>query len=147
MSEQIHGTCVDLSGAGVLLRGPSGSGKSDLALRLIDGGASLVADDRVDLEVRDGTLSASAPAKLAGLIELRGMGIMRLPCLPRTTIRLVIDLVDEAAVERLPEPLACSVLGIKSLLIRLSPWSASAAAKVRLAVDAARQPSRLVAVL
>ena len=72
---------------------------------------------------------------------------MRLPCLPRTTIRLVIDLVDEAAVERLPEPLACSVLGIESPLIRLSPWSASAAAKVRLAVDAARQPSRLVAVL
>ena len=63
MSEQIHGACVDLSGAGVLLRGPSGSGKSDLALRLIDGGASLVADDRVDLEVRDGNLAAHAPGK------------------------------------------------------------------------------------
>ena len=128
-------------------RGPSGSGKSDLALRLIDGGASLVADDRVDLEVRDGALSASAPAKLAGLIEVRGLGIMRLSCLPRTTIRLVIDLVDEAAVERLPEPLACSVLGIESPLIRLSPWSASAAAKVRRAVEAARHPSRRVAAL
>ena len=145
MTEQIQGTCVDLSGAGVLLRGPSASGKSDLALRLIDGGASLVADDRVNLAVLDGILSASAPAKLAGLIEVRGLGIMRLPYLPRTIIGLVIDLVDEAAVERMPEPLVCRLRGVELPLIRLSPRSASAAAKVRLALDAAKQPTMLVA--
>ena len=68
MTDQIHGACVEISGVGVLLRGPSGSGKSDLALRLIDGGASLVADDRVDLAVLDGVLTARAPANLAGMI-------------------------------------------------------------------------------
>ena len=137
MKQQIHGTCVDLSGTGVLLRGPSGSGKSDLALRLIDGGARLVADDRVDLAARDGCLTAAAPATLAGLIEVRGMGIMTLPSIPRSAVGLVIDLVDEEAVERLPEPMVCSLLGVDVPLLRLAAKSASAAAKVRLAVDAA----------
>ena len=108
MKHQIHGSCVDLSGTGVLLRGPSGSGKSDLALRLIDGGAVLVADDRVDLAARDGSLTASAPANLAGSIEVRGMGIMAVPSIPRSAIGLVIDLVHEDALERMPERMVCS---------------------------------------
>ena len=140
MTEQIHGTCVELSGVGVLLRGPSGSGKSDLALRLIDGGAALVADDRVDLAVQGGVLTASAPAKLAGMLELRGMGVMSVPCLPRTVIGLVIDLVEVEAVERMPEPMVCHLLGVESPLLRLAAESASAPAKVRLAVESHRQP-------
>ncbi len=148
MKHQIHGTCVDLSGTGVLLRGPSGSGKSDLALRLIDGGAVLVADDRVDLAARDGSLTASAPANLAGSIEVRGMGIMAVPSIPRSAIGLVIDLVHEDALERMPERMVCSLLGVDLPLIRLDATSASAAAKVRLAVDAAhQQPSLAVAAL
>ena len=148
MKHQIHGTCVDLSGTGVLLRGPSGSGKSDLALRLIDGGAALVADDRVDLAARDGFLTAAAPANLAGMIEVRGMGIMAVPSIPRSAIGLVIDLVHEDALERMPEPMVCSLLGVDLPLIRLDARSASAAAKVRLAVDAAHhQPSLTAAVL
>ena len=77
MDQQVHGTCIAIDGAGVLLRGPSGCGKSDLALRLIDGGAVLVADDRVSLEARAGDLVASAPDALAGLLEVRGVGIER----------------------------------------------------------------------
>ena len=141
MMEQIHGTCVEVSGVGVLLRGPSGSGKSDLGLRLIDGGASLIADDRVDLAVAGGVLVASAPANLAGMIEVRGMGVMRLPARPQTTVGLIIDLVDEEAVERMPEPMVCRLLGVEAPLMRLAAKSASAAAKTRLAIDAARQPA------
>lgn len=147
MTHQIHGTCVELCGSGVLLRGSSGSGKSDLALRLIDGGASLVADDRVNLEVLDGILTASAPANLAGMIEVRGMGIMRVPFIPRTAIGLIIDLVDEDAVERMPKPMVCRLLGVEAPLMRLSPQSASAAARVRLAVEAADQPTMAAAAL
>lgn len=131
----------------MLLRGSSGSGKSDLALRLIDGGASLVADDRVNLEVLDGILTASAPANLAGMIEVRGMGIMRVPFIPRTAIGLIIDLVDEDAVERMPKPMVCRLLGVEAPLMRLSPQSASAAARVRLAVEAADQPTMAAAAL
>ncbi len=141
MKHQIHGTCVDLSGTGVLLRGPSGSGKSDLALRLIDCGAVLVADDRVDLVVQDGSLTAAAPANLAGMIDVRGVGLAQLPSVARARIGMVIDLVDDDAVERLPEPAVCRLLGVDVRHIRLAAHSASAAAKVRLAVDAVSRNS------
>ena len=141
IKSQIHGTCVDVSGAGVLLRGPSGSGKSDLALRLIDGGARLVADDRVDLALMNGLLTASAPAALAGMIELRGMGVMRIPAIPRTVVGLIIDLVERDAVERLPEPESCRILGVETPLMRLHAMHASAAAWVRMALDNAQKPN------
>ncbi len=147
MMQQIHGTCVEVSGTGVLLRGPSGSGKSDLALRLIDGGAHLVADDRVDLAVRNGFLTASAPAALAGMIEVRGLGVMRMSAVPRTFISLIIVLVERDAVERMPEPMTCRLLGVEAPLMHLHGKSASAAAWVRLAVDGAKQPALTVAAL
>ncbi|MHA1114324.1 MAG: HPr kinase/phosphorylase, partial [Alphaproteobacteria bacterium] len=84
----VHATCVSLWGAGILLRGPSGSGKSDLALRLIDGGAVLVADDQVSLELRDGGLFASPPAATAGKLEVRGVGIVTVPFDEEAPMRL-----------------------------------------------------------
>lgn len=72
--ECVHASCVAIGGRGVLLVGPSGSGKSDLALRLIDGGAELVADDRVALRLADGRPVADAPPALAGLLEIREIG-------------------------------------------------------------------------
>jgi HPr kinase/phosphorylase len=109
---QVHATCVEVEGLGVLLRGDSGSGKSDLALRLIDGGARLVADDRTDLAVEGGRLVATCPAPLAGRIEVRGLGIGPVPSVARATVGLVVDLVAPAAVDRLPEPSHCSIEGI-----------------------------------
>src|SRR6185503_6471150 len=100
---QVHATCVALDGKAVLLRGPSGSGKSDLALRLIDGGARLVADDRVDLEREGSRILASAPPAIAGVIEARGLGLLRVGCVGRTPLSLVVDLVPAESVERLPE--------------------------------------------
>ena len=75
---QVHGTCVAIDGCAVLLRGPSGSGKSDLALRLIDGGARLVADDRAEISLRQRRLVVNAPPEIAGLIEVRGLGVLEL---------------------------------------------------------------------
>lgn len=136
MSNQVHGTCVEINGHGVLLRGPSGSGKSDLALRLIDGGAKLVADDRVDLTTEGATLAARAPATIHGMIEVRGIGLVRLPALDSARIAIVIDLVDYEAVDRLPEPVVCTLLGIDVRCLSLAPHAASAAAKVRMAINA-----------
>jgi serine kinase of HPr protein (carbohydrate metabolism regulator) len=133
--EQVHATSIDIDGAGVLMRGPSASGKSDLALRLIDSGARLVADDRTDLAVRDGRVFVSAPAALAGRIEVRGIGILTIGAVQKSPLALVVDLVAPADVERLPEPAKADILGIDLPLLRLAPFEASAPAKVRAALQ------------
>ncbi|WP_448208366.1 HPr kinase/phosphorylase [Azospirillum sp. sgz302134] len=134
----IHGTCVLLSGIGVLLRGPSGSGKSDLALRLIDGGAKLIADDRVELRMDQGRLMATAPAALAGLLEARGVGILPVPTAAEAEVGLLVDLVPRDRVERLPDPEATPLLDKAVPRLALCPFDASTPAKLRLAATAAR---------
>ena len=139
----IQATCVVVEGLGVLLRGPSGSGKSDLALRLIDGGARLVADDGVELR-REGErllarLPPTAPDSVRGRIEVRGLGILPAPAVAEAPLDLVIDLVAADAVERLPEPMTAELLGVALPLLRLCAQEPSAAAKVRLAVRAGRR--------
>ena len=144
--KQVHASCVAVTTddglVGVLLRGQSGVGKSDLALRLIDnegrgGGALLVADDRVDLIVRDGEIRAVAPAALAGLLEVRGLGIMPLAHLADVAIELVVDLVAEGAdIPRLPDVRHTDLLGMSLPWMQLQPFEAAAAAKLRLAVRA-----------
>lgn len=130
----VHATTVDILGHGVLIRGPSGSGKSDLALRLIDGGARLVADDQTELSLHGNRLEARAPASIAGLLEVRGLGILRLEFREVSPLSLVVDLVDDAQVERLPEPEQTGYLGVYLPRLALAPFQSSAAAKVRLAV-------------
>ncbi len=134
----IHATCIAVDGTGVLLRGRSGSGKSDLALRLIDGGALLVADDRVNLSLQNGCVIATSPPQIAGLLEVRGLGIVPVPSVAAATVGLVVDLEPAASIERLPEPAFCAYLGVRLALMRLDPFQPSAAAKMRLAVSAAR---------
>ncbi len=136
---QIHASCVELGGTGVLLLGESGSGKSDLALRLIDAGARLVADDRTELQ-RDGArLIASPPATIAGRMEVRGVGIVPLPHVAKCIVGLAVDLVASDRVERLPSAQSRAWLGIDLPLLALDPFEASAPAKIRLAArEAAR---------
>lgn len=130
----VHATTILVEDVGVLLRGPSGSGKSDLALRMIDGGAKLVADDQTELRCSEGVVVASAPASLAGLIEVRGLGIVLLDAVASARLGLVVDLVNPEQVDRLPESNRLELLGISLPLRRLAPFEASAAAKLRLAV-------------
>lgn len=138
--EQVHATSIDINGDGVLLRGPSASGKSDLALRLIDAGARLVADDRTVLTLDNGRVFASAPDALAGLIEVRGIGILSIEAIEKSPLTLAVDLVSPEKVERLPEPSVTDILGVDIRLLRLAPFEASAPAKVRAAL---RSPPEL----
>ena len=135
---QVHGTCVAINGIGVLLTGPPGSGKSDLALRLIDQGGRLVADDRTEIVARGGRLVASAPPAMAGILEVRGLGLLRVECQAEAPLGLVVEMVSAGHVERLPEAESRVLLGRPLPLIRLDPVPASAAAKVRLAIRHAR---------
>ena len=128
----IHATCVAVAATGVLIRGPSGAGKSDLALRLIDGGAELVADDYCEISARDGRLLAAAPLNLAGKIEVRGYGIITLPFRPSAAVGLVVDLLPEAEIERMPEATTCTLEGVTLRRVALDAFAASAPAKVRM---------------
>jgi serine kinase of HPr protein (carbohydrate metabolism regulator) len=136
----IHANCVSIAGAAVLLRGPSGSGKSDLSLRLIEAGADLVADDQTRL-LRDGNrLIASAPPALRGLLELRGIGPVSVPASPPAAapVLLLIDLVAcREAVPRLPEPRFESFLDIALPGLSLYAFEHSTVAKVRIALERA----------
>ncbi|HEX3652222.1 MAG TPA: hypothetical protein VHU18_05290 [Rhizomicrobium sp.] len=153
MSANIHATCVLIgpagaafgapAHAGILLKGPTGSGKSSLALRLVDRGGTLVADDRVDLFLDGTTLAARAPRALAGLLEIRGVGIVELPHAPSAHIALVVELVELGLVARLPEPERYAPPPSLNLpreywppLMRLNASESSAVARIAAAVAA-----------
>ena len=114
----VHGTGLLLGGTGVLLRGPSGAGKSVLALTLLDRWegrglpAYLVSDDRVDLEESGGELSMRAPARLAGLIELRGRGIVQRPHKEPVPLHLIVDLVPDLVRMLEEDQLVSDVAGV-----------------------------------
>ena len=140
MSEEavlVHATAVAIGGRAVLLRGPSGSGKSDLALRLIDAGARLVSDDQTRIWRNGNVLMTRAPKPIAGLIEVRGVGIVRLEPLPMARLALIADLVAVQHVERLPEPSSETIFGLTIPRVAIAPFEASAPIKLRLALDAA----------
>jgi serine kinase of HPr protein (carbohydrate metabolism regulator) len=124
-----RGTCIAIDGEAVLLRGASGAGKSDLALRLIDEGALLVGDDYVDLTREGDRLWAQARPAIAGLLEVRGAGPLSFPHLDRAPLVLLIDL--EPPAERLPESTCEAILGLSLPRYAVSPFEASAPAKIR----------------
>ena len=132
----VHASCVALEGKGVLLRGAPGAGKSDLALRLIEGGARLVADDQVALTSGGGRLLAAPPAGIAGLLEVRGIGIVSMDFVSRCPVDLVVDLVAPDSVARMPEDAHVTLAGCRVRRVALAPFEASAPAKVRLALAA-----------
>ena len=127
---QIHGSCAARDGHGVLLLGPPGVGKSDLLLRLLDHGFALVADDQVC--IGDGL--AWAPAALAGLLEVRGLGIMRWPFVTRARLALAVQL---AKPPRLPDPARHETTALP--LVCIDPAGCSAPLRVAMALDCALQ--------
>jgi hypothetical protein len=135
----IHASCVSIGGKGVLLLGPSGAGKSSLALQLMDGGAKLVTDDRCDLFARAGKLYAAAPASIAGLIELRGIGIVAMPHAKNAHVAMAVRLGPNR--QRLPAPVFYKPLApLKGLrpvpLIVVNAFEAAAGARIRAALAA-----------
>jgi serine kinase of HPr protein (carbohydrate metabolism regulator) len=137
----LHATCCAAPGrgggeaVGVLLTGPSGSGKSDLALRLVDAGFLLVADDVVDVTAEGGAVIASPGARERGLIEVRGLGVVRLGAtLARARVALVVALAPAASQERLPAPATATLAGLPLPLVTIDPLGASAVARIRLAL-------------
>jgi HPr kinase/phosphorylase len=131
---EVHASLVAHEGRGLLLRGPSGAGKSDLALRLVDRGFQLVADDRVRLRVAAGVVLGSPPAVLAGLIEVRGLGLFRLDHLAEAPVCLVVDLVAAPTMERLPAPRHDHVCGIALPVVAVAAFHASTPAALALAL-------------
>lgn len=135
---RLHATAVSLGGKAVLLTGASGRGKSDLALRLIDRGAVLIADDQVELSAQDGCLFAAPPATIAGRIEVRGVGIVTMPFARDVPVALLIDL--GGAPERLPEPRIHMLGGVAVPMAMLDPREISAPLKVELLLSGRAMP-------
>ena len=144
----LHATAVALAvddgWAGVLLRGPSGSGKSDLALRLIDDGGRLVADDQVALCGDAADVTLRAPPHLPDCLEVRGLGLVKVPTLPDAPLRLVVDLQPAAVIERLPAARAVLLAGMRVPSLALAAFEVSATAKLRLAVRQANRSATVV---
>jgi HPr kinase/phosphorylase len=139
MRRLVNGTAVAWRGQGVLILGPTGAGKSDLTLRLIDSGATLVADDVVEL-VREGhelllSFPPEGPADLKGKMEVKGLGIMSVPVAPPAVpLALVVRSTPLAEVELIPESLESEWLGLAVTTIGIPLLEPSAPAKVRLAL-------------
>lgn len=132
---QIHASAIAIDDQAVLLRGPSGSGKSDLALRLIEQGARLVSDDRVELVRKGGDVIAFPPANIKGMLEVRNLGIIKMQNLDAAPVRLIVDLVGPEELERMPAPSHIKdIEDVEIAHIRLDPFEVSAAAKVSLAL-------------
>ena len=113
----LHATCVAVDGRGLLITGPSGAGKSALAIRLLALGAGLVSDDRTAVRVQNGNLHASCPAaEIHGLIEARGIGLLRAPTVDSAQIALVADL-SQSETERLPPRRKITILGCELPLV------------------------------
>jgi RNase adaptor protein for sRNA GlmZ degradation len=130
--ETIHATAVALDGRAVLLLGPSGSGKSDLALRLVAAGWRLVADDRVVVTPEGGRLIATAPPRLAGLLEVRGVGIVPEPTAP-APVALALDLA--ATADRLPDPVLLVLAGQTVPRLAFDPFGESAPQRAERALE------------
>ena len=133
-AEAVHATCVALGGRAILITGPSGSGKSDLALRLLERGFMLVSDDQT-LVRRDGErLLASAPANIAGKLEVRGIGIVEMETLTDQPVALLVELTSD--IQRLPDDSRVRpILGVPLPLVSIDAATASAPSKVALALD------------
>jgi serine kinase of HPr protein (carbohydrate metabolism regulator) len=132
----LHASCVVIGGNAVLLTGPPGSGKSDLALRLIDEGAKLVSDDQTMLHCEDDILLASPPEAIAGMIEIRHIGLAHMPFVAAVPVALCVELSPlDQVLERLPEPDQVFFLDRPVQRLRLPSFAASTPAKIRAALS------------
>lgn len=137
--------CEDFAPSAVLLRGISGSGKSDLSFRLIEAGGRLICDDQVKLEIRhEKIITADSVESIRGLMEVRGIGLLKFPAAPPTQLRLVVDLVLQEEVPRMPEWETEDILGIPVVLLKLCAFDASTPLKIAKAIELVHKPDLLI---
>lgn len=152
--ELVHGTAIALGHRAAILLGPSGSGKSDLALRcllqpvsqFVPEAARLIADDAILVERRGDILFARAPEQIRGFLEVRGIGVIQVPTVASGAfpVLLLVKLASARDIDRLPDPPAAAKLaGVRTPLLRVSPWEASAPGKVLIALARTRPPGSL----
>ena len=129
--KQFYGTSVAIEDRGLLIIGKSGSGKSDLALRLIDSGATLISDDQTVCKKVNKEIFLFSIEKICGLIEVRGIGIIKVPYVENVKLKMIIELTD-AVTERMPEKINKKLFGVKVKYIKISGKEPSSVAKVKL---------------
>ena len=133
---KMHASVVSVKGQAVLLRGPSGFGKSDLALRMMDQGADLVSDDYVELEVKKGQIIARPPKAIQGLMEVRGLGLIKVQYLEEAVVTLAYNLVGSNIVDRVPVSASRLILdGVAIPLFSLDGLAASGPTKIKMALS------------
>ena len=136
-AKKFHSTSVVIEDLGILIRGQSGSGKSDLALRLIDSGATLISDDLTICKKSGDYLYLYPHSKTKGLLEVREIGIMTVPYVENIKLNLVVELVEKKF-ERIPRVMNCSILGLKFPKIKIFGKSSSAVAKIKIKLNQIR---------
>jgi HPr kinase/phosphorylase len=129
---QFYATAVTYCGFGILIRGPSGSGKSDLALRLIDDGAGLVADDQVVIKSVGQELYLSPPESLSGLIEVRGVGVIKIEYFRDIRLCLIVELDPRNEIQRIPKIKEELIKKILVPVINMYAFESSVLAKIKI---------------
>lgn len=136
--KRIHSTSVVIDDNGVLILGDSGSGKSDLALRLIDNGATLISDDISICRKNSNDIYLYCPPEIKGLLEVREIGIITVPFVERIKLRLVVNLKSNNN-ERFPKDSSYRILGIKIPIINIEGKNSSAVAKIKVKLNEIRE--------
>ena len=140
----IHASCVEFMGTGLLICGPSGSGKSDLCLRMIEAGAAFISDDQTVLENKKGKLTARCPASIKGLLEIRGIGIVEMPFIDETEISLKLSLKSLDQIDRMPEKQTEFIEGIEIPVFSINAFSASAIIKIKMMLLIEKEKRKII---
>ena len=135
--KKFHSTSIVIEDLGILIKGQSGSGKSDLALRLIDSGATLISDDLTICKKIGDYLYLYPHSKTKGLLEVREIGIMTVPYVENIKLKLVVELMEKES-ERIPKMMSCNILGMKFPRIKIFGKSSSAVAKIKIKLNQIR---------